>query len=283
MISIRISPRSDDVRGGLASVSGWRDYETDVLEFLEDVLSSWRVEELVVGDLYIGSTFDSNAPRLGSVLAREIGLRELLRIASGDGPSFVLCAPGVVIGASYGAVIFVEFQPELFPIYRAVPGRHALVEFAPGRDGEFRGQPVTTSASAPFWSTISNARESRILVRERFARGAFGARWMRSSGGALSQLAPMLRPRSLVSVFVDPSLSSARNPVEQPAVGLRLSDGEAVIAHKEFPWGVEEDDTEDLQRGGYTSLILSTSEPTAYGVVPDESGQIWCDWFVDDV
>lgn len=296
-VELVVAPSDDGVRDELARAPGWPGYETGLRRVLGHVLGDCGVERLEVGELLVAEP--PPAPyadlRNGAWLDTAAAVDLVVRMVRGDGPYCSLSAPGgtsvqpgwdgavhLAVGAATAGRLGGHEDPRVTVERRGVPEEPEPVE-----------HPVRAVADAAFWAAAAEDADDRpagvpVLLRERWAHGAYGCRWFRLTAENTPAVSRTVSARSLVTVVRGPRLHEAgagavppEEVLDDDLVAFRppLTPGE--LGHRAWPGGVG--DVREVTGAGY-SLVLSMPEALGRGggarhaVVPDADGVVRMRW-----
>ncbi|WP_369371048.1 hypothetical protein AB1046_20110 [Promicromonospora sp. Populi] len=277
MIEICVAPRDESVRRDLDRSSAWRGFERDLRRVLGDLISAAQVEQFEVLDLFVGEVPPDalSALRNGSVLARDEAVELVVRMAAGHGPYCVLSASGFRIECSWDGSVYVMAPSELSARIRK--GSDLQVEY---REAPAPQQRVEKSVEAvaddAFWDAVSRTSADLRLVCERWAYGSLGTRWFQIGSGSLDHVVASVRPRSLVSVLLDPETRLDRLDLDEGFTALGPLSAAGEMQHREFPLGA--DSIDDVVSEGWRQAVGEADRWSWVAAVPDADGVLRIAW-----
>lgn len=283
MIEIHIAPCHESVRRDLDISPSWDGFERDLRRFLEDLVSAVQVEHLEVLDLFVGEPLPEalSTLRNGSMLARDEVVDVVVRMAAGQGPYCALSGSGLRIESSWDGSVYVLVPSGQLPT-RLHGGTHMEVDCRDVPASQQRGaESVTAVANSAFWGAVVSASADLKLVCERWAHGPYGTRWFCVDEVSLELVMASVRPRSLLSVLLDPETRLDRLDLDEgfTALGPLRAGGE--IGHREFPLGA--DSIGDVIIEGWRMAVSEADRWTWVAVVPDADGELRIEWPLSEV
>lgn len=275
------SPRSDVVRSAMTEAHDWPAYATELRRFLTTVIKASGADPLEVDELLVSRPLPEELAELrnGSQVDRAEAVDLVVGMAAGDGPYCRLTSPGrlrIESGWDGAMHFFVAsgiaeevsiFRSDLLEVERRVAAPEPV-------DTAETVRYVTDKA---FWARVQeHAGAKMTLLCERWAYGAFGCRWFRVTAENAEEVARAVRPRSLLSVTVDPDLRLEPLLLDDDFTAFKppLVPGE--LTYRAYPGGA--DSVAELTDDGFT-FMLGESVPAAWSaVVPDSDGVVRKHW-----
>ncbi|MCX2947765.1 hypothetical protein [Lentzea sp. NEAU-D7] len=282
-LEIVLVPRDEVVGSKLDGAPGWLEYAAELrgvlaaavaasgVSFLEiDVLNVWEPlpEELAWLRNGVGVSPEQAVDLFVEMLGR------------GDSPSFRLRGGNVLrIEQSWDGWVFLPATREIYDALEGLPEEHLEIGWRSSQPDVMKADiPVRAVADDAFWATVRvAAQEKTTLLSERWAFGKCGSRWFLLTKDNVDQVIAEIRPRSLVSVVVNPDLRTRSLNEDFTAFSAPLEPGE--LAHRQLPVGVNgEDELAEVTGAGFDLFLAGAALAELYAVVPDTDGVVRMEW-----
>lgn len=269
-----ISPRSERVREGLADAGAWSSYAAALRQVLGEVIAKSCIDFLEVGELLVNEPLPD----------RHLGLRNGVHVqfpqvidlvegmAAGRGPYCELSIPGrLQIESGWDGAIHLYTTRAVAADLARLHCQDATLQWRDAvPEPTAISMPVGAVADENFWETVAKVSERFTLLRERWAYGAYGCRWFRVTRENVAELAPLMRPRSLVCVASDPALQPKYELLEDDftAFVAPLLPGE--LRYRAYPGGT--DTLSEVTSEGFSLMLADRVMGDWCAVVPDSDG-----------
>lgn len=275
-----ISPRSESVRAELENASAWSAYAAELRRMLETVIEKSEVDLLEVDELLV------NQPLPDRYLSLRNGVKvhplEALDVVdgmvAGRGPYCRLSMPGrLQIESGWDGAVHVYVTPAVAADLVRLRGRDVSLEWRNAAPEPVDvSKPVDGVADGSFWDAVEVVSGQATLLCERWAYGAYGCRWFRVTPGNATEIARVVRPRSLLCVVVEPELRFMPEVLEDDftAFVAPLLPGELV--HQAYPGGA--DSLAEVAGAGFSFMLADKGMGNWCAVVPDPDGVIRGQW-----
>ncbi|MET9969948.1 hypothetical protein ABZZ80_29490 [Streptomyces sp. NPDC006356] len=282
-----VGPRAEDVRTDLAEAPGWSAYVTKLREVLAAVIGTTGAEPLEVGGLLVGEPLPESLVGLRNGL--EVGPAQAVELVvgmvAGHGPYCQLTSPGRLrVESGWDGFVHLFVTAAAADAVQALGADDDLVldrRVAEPEDEDVPN-PVTTAADDAFWSEVGAAAGTAklTLLCERWAHGAYGCRWFRVTPENVAAAAEAVRPRSLLSVVVDPDLRLDPLFLDDDFTAFKAPLAAGELTYRAGPRGA--DDLRELTDDDF-AFLLRDSAPVAWrAVVPDSDGVVRGRWEEED-
>ncbi|WOX22334.1 hypothetical protein [Streptomyces solicathayae] len=273
-------PRADAVRSDLTEAPGWDAYAAELRRLLAVLTEASGAGRLEVEELIVSRPLPDrfaelrNGSRVDPAEAAEL----LVGMAAGEGPYCRLIGAGRLrIESGWdGAMHFYvtsETAEELagFDSESLELGRRTAEP-----DSDEVENPVRGVADEAFWAGVRDDAGDVTLLCERWAHGAYGCRWFRVTRENVGEVAEAVRPRSLLSLAVDPDLGLDPVLLDDDFTAFRppLVPGE--LAYRAFPGGA--DDLAEVTDDGFAFMLGESAPAARRAVVPDPDGIVRARW-----
>ncbi|MGW4372976.1 hypothetical protein ACWEJ7_04840 [Streptomyces albidoflavus] len=270
-----VSPRGHRERASLAEAPAWRAYAADLREFLGLVAVRSAVGQFEVTELLVGHPLPDRYGELRNGVQVDLATATDLaeRMAAGAGPYCRLTAPGKLrIESGWDGAIHLLMNPAVADAPAGLGGGNLSVErrtSAPEPEGE---SFVGDVADEEFWNGVRAAAGGLVLLRERWAYGAYGCHWFRVTRENAAQVARTVRPRSLLGVVADPELRLDAAVLEEDFTAFAdpLAPGRLVALA--YPGGA--DSLSDVTGRGLSLMVADEALDGWSAVVADPDGGV---------
>jgi hypothetical protein len=274
------SPRIDDACSVTTVTREWHTYAVEIRRLLTTVIEvsgagQLEVEELVVSrPLPVQFAELRNGSRVESTGAGDL----VVGMAVGEGPYCRLIDGGRLrIESGWdGAVHFFlasEAAEELTGFRSEVLELGQRMAVPEPTDVE---NPVRSAADEAFWGRVREELGGVTLLCERWAHGAYGCRWFRVTSENLAEVAGVVRPRSLVSVVIDPDMRLDLLLLDDDFTAFRAALAPGELAYRAYPGGA--DALTELTDDGFTLMLGESALAAWCAVVPDPDGVVRGQW-----
>ncbi|HEX8867332.1 MAG TPA: hypothetical protein VF821_16865 [Lentzea sp.] len=278
-----VRPRDEGVGADLGEAAGWSEYAADLRGVLGAAVAASGVDVLVIDALSLAAPLPEELAWLRNGVAvapdEAVGLFVEM-VGRGTTPFFRLLGADVLrIEQSWDATVFVPMTQEIYDALDDLRDEHLEIEWRRSEPDVLRVEvPVTAAADETFWGAVRAAAQNRTtLLSERWAFGRCGSRWFLVTPENVDEVIATMRPRSLVSVALDPDLRVRLMDQGFTAFVAPLQPGE--LAYREVPVGVDDDDElSEVTSAGFGLFLADTELAELYAVVPDADGVVRQQW-----
>ncbi|MFB8442545.1 hypothetical protein ACFC7A_26200 [Streptomyces niveus] len=279
-IELIISPRGENVRAQLADAPAWSAYVTELRRVLLMAIEKSDVAFLEVGELLVSEPLPARFSHLRNGLeVRPVDAVDLVEeMVAGRGPYCRLLMPGRLhVEPGWDGAVHIYVRPSVAVDLGELGGGEAGFRW---RDAT--PEPVDVSklvdavADEGFWSALRETAEGVTLLCERWAHGVYGCRWFRVAPGNVTELARLVRPRSLLRSISAPDLRPKPEILEEDftAFAAPLVPGE--LRYKAYPGGA--DSLSEVVTAGFPFVLADEVSGNRYAVVPDLDGVVRGQW-----
>lgn len=278
-----IGPRAQGVRDDLAEAPGWPAYLAELRAVVAAVIETCDVDALEVGALLV------SLPPPG----RHAGLRNGVEVGPADavdlvesmvagyGPYCRLLRPGrLQIESGWDGTVHL-YVTSGGAAASELPGRLRGGELSIGwrqaaPEPVEVTRPVDAVADESFWKAVREVSERTTLVCERWAYGAYGCRWFRVTPENATEVARLVRPRSLLCVAVDPDLRPRPELLEDDLTAFAAPGPPGELPYRAWPGGA--DALSEITGAGYSFILADKAAGRWCAVVPDPDGVVRGRW-----
>ncbi|MGC4807020.1 hypothetical protein [Micromonospora sp. DT233] len=277
-----LSPQDEAVRSGLSDAPGWAAFVTELEGALREAMAANRVDSLEIDELFVSRPLPErySGLRNGVRVDQDQAVDLIVRMVGGDGPYCRLSsADGFRVDAGWDGATHLSMTQEAAERLTDLSRENVQVQWRRVRPDAPDGlRTVRAAADERFWNALRSAaaQEELTLLCERWAHGTHGSRWFRVSPEIVPQVAGAVRPRSLLSVVVNPDLRLKVEILDDGFTAFKppLQPGELVSCS--YSGGA--DSLDEVTSQGY-SMMLGDSLLTRWrAVVPDADGEVRGAW-----
>jgi hypothetical protein len=269
-----ISPRSERVREELADAPAWSSYAAELRQVLGAVIEKSDVDFLEVGELLVSERLPDEylGLRNGAKVETSQAIRFVEGMAAGRGPYCLLAAPGrLQVESGWDGAVHLYTTRAVVADLAGLHGQGVILQWRDAVPEPTQiSKPVDAVVDELFWASVVEVSDRFTLLCERWAYGAYGCRWFRVTRENVAELAPLMRPRSLVCLVVEPELQSKPELLEDDftAFVAPLSAGELV--YRAHPDGA--DTLSEVTGEGFSLMLADRVMGDWCAVVPDSDG-----------
>lgn len=275
-----ISPRSERVRDELANAAAWSSYAAELRQVLGAVIVKSGAAFLEVGELLVSEPLPDR--HLGLYNGVEVESPQTIDLvegmAAGRGPYCRLSMPGrLQIESGWDGAVHLYTTRAVAAELAWVHGQSVILQWRDAAPEPTEiSKPVSAVVDESFWAMVAEVSERFTLLCERWAHGAYGCRWFRVTRENVSELARLMRPRSLVCVASDPELQPRPEILEDDftAFVAPLLPGE--LAYRAYPGGA--DALSEVTSEGFSLMLADKVMGDRCAVVPDSDGVNRAQW-----
>ncbi|MFI9644392.1 hypothetical protein ACIG87_30825 [Micromonospora sp. NPDC051925] len=280
-VELVLSPRDEAVQSGLSDAPGWSAFVTQLRDTLREVMVANRVDSLEVDELLVSQPLPDRYSHLrnGVQVGPGKAIDLIVGMVDGRGPYCRLSnAEGLRVDVGWDGAMHLSMTQEAARSLTDLAGGQVQVEWRRVRpEPPNDSRPVRAAADEEFWNAVRSAAEAELtLLCERWAHGAHGNTWFRVTPDNLTQVAGSIRPRSLVSIVVNPDLRLKVEIIDDGFAAFKAPLRPGELDSRSYFGGA--DSLDEVTSQGY-SLMLGDSVLSRWcAVVPDPDGEVRGSW-----
>ncbi|MCR3747263.1 hypothetical protein [Lentzea californiensis] len=281
-LQIVVVPLDEEVGSKLDEAPGWPEYARELRELFSIAIEASGVEVFEVGGLTVHEPLPDEFSWLrngAGVPAAQAADLYTAAVGRGSSPLFVLVSDALRIELSWNGWVFMPTSQDVFDAVDGVEWTHLDVGWRPPEPDTSQEEAVVESVTdEKFWSAVrAAAQNGTTLLSERWAFGVRGSRWFLVTPENADEVISAMRPRSLVSVAVEPDLRVHLLDRGFTAFGAPLAPGELV--YRELPFGVDDEaELAEVTGAGFDLFLADAALAELYAVVPDADGVARMEW-----
>ncbi|MFF6999186.1 hypothetical protein ACFY93_30140 [Streptomyces sp. NPDC008313] len=275
-----ISPRSERVREELADAEEWSSYAAELRHVIWAAIGKSGAKFMTVGDLLVGEPLSSCLLGLrNGVEVRSPQAMELVEgMAAGRGPYCHLSAPGrILIESGWDGAVHLYMTQAIAAELAGFRGQSVVLRWRDALPEPTEiSRPVDSVADEGFWVRVAEASERFSLLCERWAYGAYGCRWFRVTRENATELARLVRPRSLVCAATEPELQPRSELLEDDFTAFMAPLLPGELTYRAYPGGA--DTLAEVTGEGFSLMLADRVMGDWCAVVPDSDGVNRVQW-----
>lgn len=275
-----VSPSDQHVRASLAEAPAWSAYAADLRRLLNVVIEECGADHLEVSELLVSEPLPDRYWRLrNGILASPVEAIDLAeRMAAGFGPYCRLITPGRLrVESGWDGAIHLTMDPAVANSLTGLTGDNLCLEWRTSEpDPEEEPRLVDGVVDDEFWDSVRAAADGLVLLCERWAHGAYGCRWFRVTVGNMTEVAQVVRSRSLLCVVANPDLRLDAGLLDEDFTAFEAPLTPGQLIYRAHPGGA--DSLAEVAGRGFSFMLADAVLAGWCAVVPDSDGVVRAAW-----